>query len=85
MTENEIEVVVMWRTTKLRYNDIAEKLNETTIFERVAFKTIKKIVKEQKELRIKENAKGKRVINGEMIVKMNIIERIEISSLQLPR
>ena len=71
MTDNELKVVVMWRTTKLGYNDITAKLNETTIFVKDCIKNYKKLVREQKKLRKQENAKGRRVIREEKIVKIN--------------
>ena len=71
VTDNELKVVVMWRTTKLGYNDIAAKLNETSIFVKDCIKNYKKFVREQKKLRKQENAKRRRVIGEEKIVKIN--------------
>ena len=69
MTDNELKVVVMQRTTKLGNNDIAAKLNETIIFVKDCNKTIRSL-REQKKLRKQENVKGRRVIGEEKIVKI---------------
>ena len=66
-TPSEIEAVVLWRTTRLGFDDLAQKLQKSTWYVKNCVIKYKKLVKEQKEKRKRERARKRRVVSDLMI------------------
>ena len=66
-TPSEIEAVVLWRTTRLGFDDLAQRLQKSTWYVKNCVIKYKKLVKEQKEKRKRERARKRRVVSDLMI------------------
>ena len=64
---SEIETIFLWKTTKLRYDDLALKLQRSTFYVRNCISKYRKLVKKQTKYWKFEGARSSRVVNDLMI------------------
>ena len=65
--ECETKTIALWRTTKLRYCDIALKLGKSLVYVQECVRKYKKLVKEQKKVKRMKSSQRRRVISQEMV------------------